>query len=142
MVEVHVRMIKEVHLAGKGEQFKKELLNQVSHDGVLIMESVTPRKTSRGANSYRIIKRENAHEIRNDTFYLPFVNEGTGIYGPRGRRITPKRAKFLHFFWKDREWFVKSVRGQKPRRFVERGTKDIVNSIPKASVIAANKTLR
>ena len=142
MVEVHVKMIKEISLAGKGKEYQRELLNQVSHDGALIMESVTPRRTSRGANSYKVIKNGNVHEIRNDTFYLPFVNDGTGIYGPNHRRIYPRHAKVLHFHWKGREWFVKSVRGQKPRKFVERGVKDIVKSIEKASVIAARKVLK
>ena len=142
MVEVHIKMQKEIHLAGKGERFKNELLNQLSNDGRLIMESVTPRRTSKGANSYKIIKKGNVHEIRNDVFYLTFVNDGTGIYGPRHRRITPKHAKVLHFHWKGREWFVKSVRGQPPKKFVERGVQDIVKAIDKATVIAANKTLR
>ena len=142
MVEVHVKMVKEITLANKVERFRKELLNQVSHDGRLIMESVTPRRTSRGANSYQIVKKGNVHEIQNHTFYLPFVNDGTGIYGPRHRRITPVHAKVLHFHWKGREWFVKSVRGQKPRKFVERGVQDIVKTIPKASSIAAKKVLR
>ncbi|MBQ9025579.1 MAG: hypothetical protein IJ104_04270 [Methanobrevibacter sp.] len=142
MVEVHVNIEDHVHLSGKGEQYRKELLNQVSSDGRLIMESVTPRRTSRGANSYRIIKKANVHEIRNDVFYLPFVNEGTGLYGPLHRRITPVHAKVLHFHWKGQEWFLPSVRGQKPRKFVERGVQDIVRSIEKASIIAANKTLK
>lgn len=142
MVEVHVKMVKEITLANKGERYKKELLNQVSSDGRLIMESVTPRRTSRGANSYQILKKGDTHEIKNNVFYLPFVNDGTGIYGPRHQRITPTHAKVLHFHWKGREWFVKSVRGQKPRKFVERGVSDIVKAIPKASSIAAKKVLR
>ena len=140
MVEVHISVKKEFTLGDKGEKFRNELLNQVSSDGVLIMESVTPRRTSRGANSYRVIKKASAHEIRNEVFYLPFVNDGTGLYGPRHQRITPKHARYLHFTWKGKEWFLKSVRGQKPKRFVERGVNDIVKSLDKAVIIAKKKT--
>lgn len=140
MVKVHITLENDLRLSEKGPKFKKELLNQLSNDGRLIMESVTPRRTSRGANSYRIIKGDDRHEIRNDVKYLPWVNDGTGLYGPRHRRITPTHAKYLHFHWKGREWFLKSVRGQKPRKFVERGVNDIVKMVDKAAVIAKNKT--
>ena len=140
MVEVRIKVERKFRFGDKGERFKNELLNQLSSDGQLIMESVTPRRTSRGANSYRIVRKPNSHEITNDVHYLPFVNDGTGIYGPRHQRITPKHAKYLHFFWKGQEWFLKSVRGQKPQRFVERGVDDIVRGIDKAAVIARKKT--
>ena len=98
MVEVHIKVEKKLLLSPKGEQFRDELLNQLSSDGQLIMESVTPRRTSKGANSYRVIKNGNVHEITNNVFYLPYVNDGTGLYGPRHQRIYPKHAKVLHFF--------------------------------------------
>ena len=142
MVKVTIRMPKKLILSPKGQKFKKELLNQVSHDGVLQMEAVTPRRTGRGASSYARRKIGDGYEIYNNTRYLPWVNDGTGLYGPRHRRIVPVHARVLHFHWKGREWFVKSVRGQKPQRFVERGVKDIVKSIDKSATIAFNKTFR
>ena len=52
------------------------------------------------------------------------LEEGTGIYGPRGARIVPKNAKVLA--WRSRKpvsgtktggWiFAKSIKGMKPRR--------------------------
>ena len=51
--------------------------------------------------------------------YAMFVHDGTGIYGPRGQRIFPKRAKFLVFpsegargQWFGGFVFARSVRGQ------------------------------
>lgn len=142
MVKVRIEVKREFRLGEKGEQFKEELLNLVAEEGVLHMESVTPKRTGRGAYSYRVINRGgNTREINNSTFYLPYVNDGTGIYGPRHARITPKNAKFLHFTWKGQEWFLRSVRGQKPRRFVERGANDIAKSVDKLAVIAARRVL-
>lgn len=139
-MKVKIAIKKKLLLSQKGEKFKDELLDSVADEGVLRMESVTPKRTGRGANSYRKLNTGgNSREIRNDVFYLPWVNDGTGIYGPTHQRITPKSARFLHFYWKGGEWFVKSVRGQPPKHFVERGARDIANSVEKLSVIAARK---
>lgn len=146
MVEVHISVEKEIHLQGKGERFKKELLELLGQDGQLIMESVTPRGyTHRGANSYRVNNKGSSVEITNDKKYLVFVNEGTGIYG-RGSPIVPVRAKFLHFWlhgakFAGHEMFAKSVRGQPGQHFVERGVNDIVRSIDQCAIIASKKVL-
>lgn len=118
-------------------KFKDEVLEQTSKRGKQILQENTPKETGAGANAYKIIKSENQHEIRNEKKYLPWVNDGTGIYGPRHRRITPTHARVLHFHWKGREWFLKSVRGQRPQKFVEKSMPEIVESIPEAVVIAS-----
>jgi hypothetical protein len=58
--------------------------------------------------------------VRSSAKYTPFVNDGTGIYGPKGRKIYPKKGKFLAFKYKGKKIAVPWVRGIKPRRFVER----------------------
>lgn len=55
--------------------------------------------------------------------YGPWVAYGTGIYGPRGVRITPITKKALSFMWKGMRVTVKSVKGQKPNPFHERALK-------------------
>lgn len=141
MVEVHVKVQKEIFLKNKGKEFKNELLNQISQNAKKILVNNTPQEKGRGKKAWKITKRENVHEVSNDTYYLPWVNDGTGIYGPRHQRITPRHARVLHFTWKSREWFLKSVKGQKGQKFVERSVPEIVSSIESASIIAANKTL-
>lgn len=51
--------------------------------------------------------------------YSVYVDQGTGIYGPRGGRIYPTNAKALHFYWNARgEWATfASVRGSPPQNF-------------------------
>jgi len=61
--------------------------------------------------------------------YGPYVAFGTGIYGPRGIKITPTTKRCLHFMWKGMEIFVKSVKGQKPNPFHERAMKRGENRI-------------
>jgi len=52
--------------------------------------------------------------------YAVFVNEGTGLYGPRKDYIRPKRAKVLAFKKGGKMIFAKKVAGQKANPFVER----------------------
>jgi Bacteriophage HK97-gp10, putative tail-component len=57
-----------------------------------------------------------------------FVHDGTGLYGPRRRKITPKRAKVLVFsstkYGAKRGKFrgkvvVRSVKGMRPNKFLK-----------------------
>jgi hypothetical protein len=53
--------------------------------------------------------------------YARFVHDGTGIYGPKGRPITPKHAKYLRFKPKGAAHFlyVKQVKGMRPNPFLK-----------------------
>jgi hypothetical protein len=52
-----------------------------------------------------------------------YVQRGTGVFGPKRRRITPKRAKFLRFKPKGGNAYIyrRSVAGMKPNPFLTRG---------------------
>lgn len=56
-------------------------------------------------------------------YYAIFVQRGTGLYGPKRRRIYPKRAQFLRFKPKGASHYVyaRSVKGMKPNPFLTRG---------------------
>lgn len=137
MVKVRIDVDSELTFKEDFQKFKKELLEETSKWGKMTLEENTPKDTGAGAKAYKIKKSDNQHIIYNDTEYLPWVNDGTGIYGPKRQRITPKTAKFLHFHWKGREWFLKSVRGQRPQRFVEVSMIEIEESVPQAVMIAS-----
>ena len=138
MVKVRISVKSSgINLQENIDKFKDEVLEQTSRKGKMILTLNTPKDTGAGAQAYRIQKSPNRHKITNDKKYLPWVNDGTGIYGPRGKPITPKTAKFLHFHWKGREWFLKSVKGQKPQKFVEKSMSEIVESIPETAKIAS-----
>jgi hypothetical protein len=57
--------------------------------------------------------------------YWKWVNNGTGIYGPTGQRISSTSGKKLHFFIDGVEFFVDSIAGQRGQHFVER-TQEII----------------
>lgn len=48
-----------------------------------------------------------------------WLDQGTGIYGPRGRPIVPVRAKYLRFTTRGGQVvYAKSVRGIRPTKFL------------------------
>lgn len=50
--------------------------------------------------------------------YAAAVMKGSGIYGPTGQPITPKKGKYLWFEYNGRLIRVKSVKGQKANPFL------------------------
>jgi hypothetical protein len=56
-------------------------------------------------------------------YYMLYVQTGTGVFGPRRRRIRPTRAQFLRFKPKgsNRYVYARSVAGMKPNPFLTRG---------------------
>jgi hypothetical protein len=137
MVKVSIGINSELTFKEDFQKFKKELLDETSKNGKITLQENTPKDTGAGAKAYKIKKSDNQHIISNDTEYLPWVNDGTGIYGPRRQRITPKTKESLHFHWRGREWYLKSVRGQRPQRFVEVSMIEIERSVPQAVMIAS-----
>ena len=143
MVTVTLIIEENLKLSKKIENFKNKLLDQLSEDTKVTFEKNTPHgETGRGANAYNIMKGENEHEITNETPYLPGVNDGTGIYGPKHQKIVPHTKSVLHSHWKGQEWFLKSVKGQKGQKFVEKSMNEVMQSVENAVVIAANETLK
>lgn len=53
--------------------------------------------------------------------YGRYIEGGTGIYGPSGMAITPKRGKALMFTSGGKTIFVKSVKGMRGRPFFKPG---------------------
>lgn len=65
--------------------------------------------------------------VYSDLEYALYVHEGTGIYGPKGQPIVPKRGKYLVFESRNARTtargrgakvFARQVKGQRPQRFL------------------------
>lgn len=56
--------------------------------------------------------------------YGPYVEFGTGIYGPSGSPITPKKAKVLAFSSGGKKVFATFVKGMKARPFFKPGVEE------------------
>lgn len=55
--------------------------------------------------------------------YARYQEEGTGLYGPNKRPITPQNGKFLVFTVGGKKVFAKSVKGVRPKWYF-RGARD------------------
>ena len=74
--------------------------------------------------SIRYVTREAAEgsvaaQVGSDLEHAIWVEEGTGVYGPRGAEITPRSAPLLVF--RSRSGSIirtPSVRGQRPKRYL------------------------
>lgn len=58
--------------------------------------------------------------VGTNVYYARWVHDGTGLYGPRHMRITPRRARALRFTPKgsSRPIYRASVKGMKPNPFL------------------------
>jgi len=83
---------------------------------------------SKGSQGWRWIKG-NVASMGTKVHYASYVEEGTGIYGPMKRRIFPKTKKAL--YWSGAPHPFKSVRGQRPRRFMAEGVEASLPAIEK-----------
>ena len=82
-----------------------------------------PHKTTNLINSattdFRPAGLDSVAFVKFTAKYALYVHEGTGIYGPKGKRIQPVRAKALMFFIDGQPVFRKSVKGMKGRPFLK-----------------------
>jgi hypothetical protein len=79
-----------------------------------------------------------AYGIWSRVKYRWWVHEGTGIYGPHKKPIVPVRAKALRFEIDGRVIFAKSVKGQKPNRFIDRA----IDTTSKKTQTYVNQAIR
>lgn len=80
-------------------------------------------------------------KIISSAIYTKWVNDGTGIYGPRGQLIRPKTARLLGpFKYKGRMIAVPWVRGMKPRKFVEKSIRQTERRVPEFTIRAVRET--
>lgn len=64
--------------------------------------------------------------------YAPYQEHGTGIYGPKGAPITPKRGKFLRFKTKSGQVvFARSVKGTRAKKFMAAGMEAVKHNLGK-----------
>ncbi len=85
------------------------------------MAREAPTDEGRLAGSWELTQKgPRTWSVATRVLYASFVNDGTGIYGPAGRRITPQRAAVLVFQWMGQTWFRRSVTGQQANPYADR----------------------
>lgn len=109
-------------------------LSVMAEHGLAILVQEAPKRTGTYTSRFYYDLTE-AHSLTEGThtmvrYHLPeplttWLTQGTGIFGPRGEVIRPKRAKALHFFTHGQEVFAAWVRGMPPNLFLDRAMERI-----------------
>lgn len=115
------------------------LLSDVLESTVSNAKALCPKDTGLLANQtgWKILEVTPSRvrgEARSNTSYAFFVNTGTGLFGPLGRRIVPKRAKVLRWPARGRGRgggrggfvYAKSTRGMRARPYLVAGLRAAV----------------
>jgi hypothetical protein len=103
-----------------------ELLAQVALLGVAEAKKLVPHVTRNLSRTIRVgqVTAKSARVLAGGTSrvgYARYVEEGTGIHGPRGRRITPRKARVLSWKTKGKRFFAASVAGRKATPYLVPG---------------------
>lgn len=98
---------------------------------VLAIDKNTPKREGSTAQSIKyVIKGRGTKEMELQIIMgasnrpkklIEWLRFGTGIYGPRGTPIVPKKYKFLKFDIGGETIFARSVRGMKGHDFIQAG---------------------
>lgn len=116
------------------KNLKKDLFLLISKVMINKLEDLTRKKTKNGTGemqrSWELIEvKPFVYEISNSAEHAQYVDAGTGIYAttgidggykkvPGAKPITPKKGKALAFKIGGQQFFVKSVKGIKPRKIM------------------------
>jgi hypothetical protein len=94
-----------------GDFLADEVRKRVKRDTGKLQRSITAQSDIRGKRIRIVIQARGLTKPVDQ-----WTEEGTGIYGPVGKPIVPRKAKNLVFYWKRQGvWMrVPSVKGQKP----------------------------
>lgn len=90
----------------------------LTEEAAIRREAPVKRGRLRREVQSRVIRPDRG-EVRANAPYARAVEEGTGLYGPKGRKIVPTVKKAM--YWKGAAHPVRSVKGQRPNPFVTRG---------------------
>lgn len=97
-------------------------LSLVSEKLVRKLRETTPGK--RGAEWRSTVGTDTAR-VSHPAGYYRYLEEGTGIYGPKQSYIVPKNAKSLHWTYNGQDVFVKRVKGIRPNKFISAAIREV-----------------
>lgn len=109
------QVMRKLFARGKRIESTAKRLCPVDHGR--LRSSITTQFYSSGAGT--VIR------VGTDVEYARFVHDGTGIYGPRGAVIRPRRSKVLVFQGSNgKTAFARYVRGSEGRPFMTRAMRE------------------
>lgn len=102
----------------------------------------TPRLTSNLRDSWRPFYKHNELHIATSVSYAPFVETGTGLFGPENTPIVPVTARALHANIKGEDVFFMSSKGQEGAHMAEKGAEAFKAKVPNLFMLALQHTMQ
>lgn len=101
------------------------LVAQVTRDVLATVELQCPKKSGGTSRSFRTDLDVRPFvsvrgRVYSDDPVVRYLEDGTGLYGPRRQRIRPRTARALRFEAGGQVVFARSVAGMKPQPFMKR----------------------
>lgn len=144
MVTIELEIKKDASLEdlqSKAGNIARKGLNYTSQDLLRNLVSNSPVDTGLLKGWFPTRKGDMQIEVKSPAAYVGFVNDGTGLYGPSHQKITPKNGKVLHWVKDGKDYFAKSVKGQKGQKFVEKSIEQTSNKIEQYFLRATQEEL-
>lgn len=117
-------MIRGIDVRGNMVTTLKSVANDYKRQAKLF----APKRTNKLAKSIRVA---NFVAVGKDTIsttveasgdwknpYALFPEDGTGIYGPKGEKITPKTGNMMVFDWNGKTVYTPYTKGQRAQRYM------------------------
>lgn len=117
---IQVKGTDKLNLEETGREIAKRGLNYTTQDLLRNLIENSPVDTGLLRSWALTLNEDLKKEIHTPAVYASWVNDGTGLYGPMKRKITPKNASALKFTYQGQTVFAKSVKGQRGQKFVEK----------------------
>lgn len=125
-----------------------ELIDKASYNtavwGQQLIMRKTPSRSGAAKASWTVVKVPQGYSIRSvigrGAAYTPYLEHGTGLFGPYNRKIVPKNANALAIPTPGGLIFRKSSKGMEAVRMVSTSEKPIADQFPK-EVEAIFKTM-
>lgn len=125
------------------KQFQRRVIVLSKNELIRNLKIETPVDKGRARGSWFMNKySDDEISVKSSVAYMKFLNDGTGIYGPKGRKIRPTGKKVLVFEYNGKTVYAKSVKGMKPLKIVEKSIKTTKTKIPGIGRIAGREVLK
>lgn len=116
---------RDLHAFGRG------LADAHAKRAQLLAQEEAPKLTGALARTTEIVKRGNDQRefiriVQPTKRYAQYVHEGTGLFGPFQRRITPKFKRAMRWIAGGQVVFARSTKGQRPNPFLDRAYKRLL----------------
>lgn len=138
-IEVDPRNLQ--NFSGKIEQIKQKGLNYTAQGLLAQLQKNSPVDTGLLRSWFFAEKSDSEVKIRTPAQYAPFVNDGTGIYGPNKTPIYSAVGHPFAFQVNGEMIYTNVIQGQKGQHFVERSISETEAKISQFYIKAIQEVL-